>query len=67
MASFLFNPLLALLGIEIACRAESSLVLGYERADDGVLSGFGVVLPVGLGGKWPGIQARPVDLEDGAC
>ena len=37
-------------------------MLGDESANDGVFSGFGVVLVVALGGERTGFQTRPVDL-----
>ena len=59
----LLNPLLALLGINVPCRAEPALVPRHQRAQDAVLAHPADGLVVALCRPRPGIQLGPVDLR----
>ena len=58
----LFDPLLALLRVEVPRRAETPLVLGHIGSNDSVLACLGIVLVVTLHGVWSGVETGPVDL-----
>lgn len=59
----LFNPLLALLGIEVSGCAEPPLVFRHIGSNDRVLARLGEMLIVALDSKWPGVEAWPVNLK----
>lgn len=62
LCSELFDSLLALLGIEVARHAKTSLVLGHVGPNDRVLASLGEVLVVTLDGIGTRFQSWPVDL-----
>src|SRR4051812_34278441 len=61
----LLDPLLALLGIDIARRAQPALVPRHQRAQQPVLAHPADGVVVALGRPGPGVELRPVDLREG--
>ena len=59
----LLDPLLALFGVEVAGRAQATLMPLDELPDQFVLLRVVDGVPVALDGPGPRVQLRPVDLS----
>ena len=59
----LLDPLLALFGVEVAGRAQATLMPLDELPDQFVLLRVVDGVPIALNGPGPWVQLRPVDLS----